>query len=287
MNRRRAAPPLSLALVAAFALPLAAQAPPSAPKTMELGKGPTVVIVHDLGGSRSSWMPTVRRLLPTHRVVLVDLPGHGESPLPDPFSLEAAAAAIDQVLAKQNPDSTVLVGKGMAGLVLMHALAAQPQRARGLVVIDAGLKAPLAITDQQRKRFNEWMDANYDAFLRMTMGRLGSDSAQSVAIHAQAALTPAVTMKSYMRAALAGDGGAALAKLARPPLFVATDRVFRPGPGSTTERTWDEAARSLGYPDPARIPMRRLRDAGYLAMSEQPDSLAAILREFSAAALAR
>ena len=60
---------LALAVLLAFALllsvaPPGAAAPPVAPKTLELGKGPTIVLVHDLGGNRSVWMPTVRKLRP-------------------------------------------------------------------------------------------------------------------------------------------------------------------------------------------------------------------------------
>ena len=89
---------------------------PVALKYTELGHGPTVVFVHGLGGSRMQWMPTVRKLITDHHVVLVDLPGHGESPMPDAFSFAACAAALDQVLAKQQGDSTVVVGHGLGGL---------------------------------------------------------------------------------------------------------------------------------------------------------------------------
>ncbi len=282
MNRRAVL--AAVAAVALSATALEAQAP-APPKTLEMGRGPAVVIVHDLGGSRTSWMATARRLMTTHRVVIVDLPGHGDTPLPDPFSIDAAAAALDLVLAKQNPDSTIVIGKGMGGLVLLHAMAAQPKRAKGLLLIDAGLKPPLKITDQQRKQFDQFIDANYDAFLKGTMGRLGRDSAQSVAIHAQAALTPPTTIKSYLRAALAADGGTKLAQVTVPIEFVASDRLFR-SPGSDADKPWAEVAQSLGYPDPAKVTVRRVRDAGFLIMSEQPDSLAAAIRAFSATALA-
>ena len=84
------------------------------------GRGPTVVLVHGLGSRASHWLPTARRLARTHRVVLAQLPGHGESALPDPFSLEACAEALDQVLAKQKPESTVIVAHGFGGLIALH-----------------------------------------------------------------------------------------------------------------------------------------------------------------------
>jgi pimeloyl-ACP methyl ester carboxylesterase len=276
---------LALAVLLAFALllsvaPPGTAAPPVAPKTLELGKGPTIVLVHDLGGNRSVWMPTVRKLLGKHRVVLVDLPGHGESPAPDPFTFEAAAEALDLVLAKQNPDSTVLVGKGIGGMLALLDLKAHPGRVRGLVVIETPLKSPLKIDDQEIKYFLSMLDSNYDQVLKMIFSKAGKDSIQGVTIHAMAAQTPPQTIKSYIGASLTGDATAALKSLQVPFLFVATDLLFKRGKSPGT------ALLTLGYEDTTSVPMRRIADAGYLVMQDQPDTLAAVIADFTARALA-
>ena len=129
----------------------AESAPPVTLKTTEFGRGPTVVLLHSLASNRMVWMPTAKKLLAGHRVVMVDLPGHGESELPEPFSLEACAEALDQVLAKQKPDSTVLVTLGMGALVAFKEVQAHPDRIRGLIVIDAATKAPMPIPDEQQQ----------------------------------------------------------------------------------------------------------------------------------------
>jgi pimeloyl-ACP methyl ester carboxylesterase len=258
-----------------------AAAPLEAPKTLELGKGPTLVIVHDMGGNRMSWMPTVRKLIGRHRVVLVDLPGHGESALPDPFTLEAAAEALDLVLAKQNPDSTVLVGKGVGGMLSLLDLKAHPGRARGVVLIETGLKSSLKIDDQEITYFLRQLDANYDQILKMIYARLGRDSIQGVAIHAMAAQTPPATIKKYLGASLTSDGTPALKALQVPFLFVATDRMLRGG------KSQGAALRDLGYEDTTAVQVRRIRDAGYMVMQDQPDTLAAVISEFTARTLAK
>jgi pimeloyl-ACP methyl ester carboxylesterase len=276
---------LAPAALLAFALllsvaPLGAATPPVAPKTLDLGKGPTIVLVHDLGGNRSVWMPTVRKLLGKHRVVLVDLPGHGESPAPDPFTLEAAAEALDLVLAKQNPDSTVLVGKGVGGMLALLDLKAHPGRVRGLVTIESALKSSLKIDDQEIKYFLAQLDANYDQVLKMIFGRAGKDSMQGVTIHAMAAQTPPQTIKAYIGASLTSDATSALKSLQVPFLLVVTDRLFKDGksPGSVL--------RVLGYEDTTSVPMRRIADAGYMVMQDQPDTLASVIADFTARALA-
>ena len=273
--------PAALLAVALFAAPLGAAAPTEAPKTLELGKGPTIVIVHDLGGSRTSWMPTARKLIGTHRVVLVDLPGHGGSALPDPFTLAAAAEALDLVLAKQNPDSTVLVGKGTGGMLALLALKAHPGRARGIVVIDAGLKSPMPIEDQMIKYFQRQLDERYDDMMKMIYTRLGRDSVQGMAIHAMAMQVPPMTMKAYWGALPLADASPAVKSLQVPLLFVATDRLFKGG------RSPGTVLREIGYEDTTAVPLRRISGAGYMVMQEQPDSLAAIINGFTAQALAK
>lgn len=279
---RRTARILALAVPVAvvLAMSIAWAAPPAAPKFLELGKGPTIVLVHELGGNRMIWMPTAKKLIGRHRVVLVDLPGHGGSPLPDPFTLEAAAEALDQVLALQNPDSTVIVGKGLGGMLSLMALKAHPGRARGLVLVETGLKSPLPIGDQEIQYFLAQMDENYDAILKMVFSRAGRDSAQGVAIHATAAQTPPASIKSYIGASLRADATPALKALQVPYLFVGTDQLFKGG------RTAGTALRTLGYEDTSAVPMRRIANAGYLVMQDQPDTLAAVVADFAARSLA-
>ncbi|MGC0366867.1 pimeloyl-ACP methyl ester carboxylesterase [Rhodococcus sp. 27YEA15] len=47
------------------------------------GSGPTLVLVHGIVHRRQAWDAVLEYLTPYRRVVTVDLPGHGESPLPE------------------------------------------------------------------------------------------------------------------------------------------------------------------------------------------------------------
>src|SRR6266436_2563603 len=218
-NVKRSTPKIMLVAAVILAVaPLARGAAPVELKTTEFGSGPTIVLVHGLGQGRLAWMPTARKLLSSYHVVMVDLPGHGDSPLPDPFSLEAASDALDQVIAKQKPDSTLVVGSGVGGLLAMMAASEHPAHQRGLVMIDVALKSPVLVDDQQKKMFYDFMEQNYDQFLHMTFGRMGRDSAQSVTIHAMAAQVAPNTMKAYFRALLDVDGTKSLKDLKTPML---------------------------------------------------------------------
>ena len=74
-----------------------------------------------------------------HRVVALDLPGHGASPLPPARSTlkaygECVGAAIDAA-----GEPVILVGHSMAGMVITTVAAAMPQRIKHLVYLCAYL----------------------------------------------------------------------------------------------------------------------------------------------------
>ena len=271
------------ALLAILAVALRAGAdttPPVMLKTTEFGHGPTVVLLHTVGSARMVWMPTAKKLLATHHVVMVDLPGHGESPLPDPFSLAACAEALDQVLAKQKPDSTVLVAHRFAGLIALTEVQVHPDRVRGLMVIDAATRSPTPIPEQQQQYFLTMLDEHYDEFLKGMMMGQARDSVQGNEMYSQAQSVPAASIKAYFKAALNADASGAL-KTMRPTLmFLASAKVWPDG------TDWPTIAKRLGYDDAPTLLTRRIPDCGPLIMKEQPDSLAAAIRDFTAQALA-
>ena len=277
MKSRTAA--LAALIAPLFAATLAAQTP-AALKFMELGHGPTVVFVHGLGGARLQWMPTVRKLITDHHVVMVDLPGHGDTPMPDPFSLDACAAALDQVLAQQKAESTVVVAHGLGGALALLDASAHPGRVKGLIVIDASLKPPMAIPDQQKKAFMDYMDANFGDFLKRVYTMMGRDSAEGVALHARAALVPEPQMKAYFHALFDLDASRALKNLKTPLLFVGSARTW----SDTT--SWAVVGKTRGFDNPGAVRARRVANSGAQMFADQPDTLAAVIRQFEASPLA-
>jgi pimeloyl-ACP methyl ester carboxylesterase len=261
--------------------PPAGSATPAATlKITEFGRGPTVVLLHALGSGRMVWMPTARKLLAGHHVVMVDLPGHGESPLPEPFSLEACAEALDQVLQKQRADSTVLVAHGMGALVALQEVQAHPDRVRGLIVIDAATRSPIKIPEQQQQYFFQMMEARYDEMLKSMMMNQGRDSTQGLELYALAQAVPPATIKAYLKSAMNVDASGALKKIKPSFLFVGSGKLW---PDTTS---WDAVAKRMGYEEAGPVATRRIKDSGALIMKEQPDSMAAVIGEFTARAIA-
>jgi pimeloyl-ACP methyl ester carboxylesterase len=273
---------IRLVMLGIAALTLAATlgaADPVAPKTTELGHGPTVVFVPGLGSSRTDWLPTARKLLGRYRVVLVDLPGHGDSPLPDPFSFASVGDALDAVLARQNADSTIVVAHQMGGRAALAALAAHPGHAKGLVLIDVPVGTPIPIDDQQRKQFLDFLDQNYEAVASRMFGNLGRDTTQSKAIYTSVSQTPPATVKAYVREAFFSDGNKDAKAVKVPIQFLFTSRVWK------ADRTAGAAFKQFGWADTSAS-ARRIPDSAYWVMKDQPDTLAAIIADFATARFA-
>src|SRR5437763_16552973 len=107
-NVQRQTSLFALAAAVGIAMRVAAvHADPVVLKTTDLGHGPTIVFVHGLGATRNDWLPTARRLVGRYHLVLVDLPGHGDSPPPEPLPFTTGGQALDGALARQNPERTI------------------------------------------------------------------------------------------------------------------------------------------------------------------------------------
>jgi pimeloyl-ACP methyl ester carboxylesterase len=234
------------------------------------------VFLPGLGGSRTDWMPVARKLLAGHRVVMVDLPGHGESALPDPFSFAEAGAALDAVLARQNADSTIVVASQFGGRVALAALAAHPERARGLLLVNTPLGVPMAIDDQRKKMFLNYMDMQYETVSKMMFGKLGRDSTQNASIYALFTQTSPATVKAFVREAFYSDGNSDWKRLPFPVAFVATGSAWR---GNATNGVVMER---FGWADTTAVVPQRLDDAEYWAMKDQPEQLAKLIGDYAA-----
>lgn len=82
---------------------------------------PPVVLVHGLGGDRHVWDPVLRGLTEEYDVVVVELPGFGDSPaLSDEPTPGALAAAVGARLHGAGLHRFHLVGHGLGGWVALE-----------------------------------------------------------------------------------------------------------------------------------------------------------------------
>jgi pimeloyl-ACP methyl ester carboxylesterase len=106
--------------------------------TIELGQGPPIVFVHGLSGCWQNWLEQLPALAEEHRVVAVDLPGFGQSPMPSgEITISGYAALLDRLLAQLGIDAAAVVGNSMGGFIAAELAIAVPQRVDRLVLISA------------------------------------------------------------------------------------------------------------------------------------------------------
>jgi pimeloyl-ACP methyl ester carboxylesterase len=107
------------------------------------GDGPTVVLVHGLGGSHLNWDLFAPLLTAHARVLAVDLPGFGRSePGTRQATVQANVAVLHRFLREVVGGPAVLVGNSMGGMISILATAAEPELVHGLVLLDAAVPGP-------------------------------------------------------------------------------------------------------------------------------------------------
>jgi pimeloyl-ACP methyl ester carboxylesterase len=126
---------------------------------VQAGRGRTIVLVHGFTGSKENWLPLMRELSRSYRVIAPDLPGWGEStrlrgadygPVAQAErlrefllvvqgaapSLRGAATAHSAARAPYRPP-TVVVGHSMGGQILGLLAAKHPDALNRIVLMDA------------------------------------------------------------------------------------------------------------------------------------------------------
>jgi len=102
-------------------------------RTWERGEGPPLLLIHGYGGA--AWnFSELAPLLPGHRLLIPDLPGHGASaPLPSSASLGGYADALAATL----PGPVDVLGHSLGGVVALRLAERRPDLVRSIVLAAA------------------------------------------------------------------------------------------------------------------------------------------------------
>jgi pimeloyl-ACP methyl ester carboxylesterase len=106
---------------------------------VEAGKGPVVLLVHGVAGSRHIWDAVIPQLAERFRVVAPDLAGHGESEKPrGDYSLGAYATSLRDLLEVLGYPRATVVGHSLGGGIAMQFAYQFPDRCERLVLVASG-----------------------------------------------------------------------------------------------------------------------------------------------------
>jgi pimeloyl-ACP methyl ester carboxylesterase len=101
---------------------------------------PPFVLVHGLASNARMWDGVASSLAASgHRVVTVDLRGHGRSSKPEgPYDVPTVAGDLAVLIAGLELDRPVVAGQSWGGNVVVELAARQPDAIRGIVCVDGG-----------------------------------------------------------------------------------------------------------------------------------------------------
>ncbi len=266
--------------------------------TIELGPerspgGQPVVFVHGLAGSWPNWLEQLPVFAHEHRVVSLDLPGFGHSPMPtEPISISGYARLLDRLLGQLGIDAAAVVGNSMGGFISAELAIAFPQRVERLALVSAagistydyrpGMRVLPAMRRAERvlEASGAWVASKSDAVVRRARLR-------------EAALNVVVRHPGRLPAALAAEQVRGAGK---PGFLPALQSIFEydfrerlPEIACPTLIVWGDRDRLVPLRDAdvfaELIPNSRkvvFADTGHMSMLERPTAFNELLEGFLA-----
>lgn len=117
---------------------------------VDIGDGPPLVFVHGLSGCWQNWLCQIPEFAQDHRVIAVDLPGFGQSPMPEEkISISGYGRWLDGLFDALDIEAAAVVGNSMGGFIGAEAAIKFPHRVERLVLVSA---AGLSVEHQRDDR---------------------------------------------------------------------------------------------------------------------------------------
>jgi 3-oxoadipate enol-lactonase len=103
---------------------------------LDSGKGKTVVLIHGFCGSNAYFQKVIPLLENEYRVIAIDLPGHGKSPVNgSDFSIEDIAMLLNELLDELSLEKVMMFGHSLGGYATLAFAEAYPEKLSGFSLI--------------------------------------------------------------------------------------------------------------------------------------------------------
>ncbi len=122
-------------------------------KYSDLGKGNAIVLLHGYLETGEVWRPLEKLLAINHRVLTVDLPGHGGSEVTaETHTVEYMAEAVRAVIKESGEKKVLLAGHSLGGYVTLAFAEKYPELLSGYVLFHSHPFADSPEAKAKRKR---------------------------------------------------------------------------------------------------------------------------------------
>jgi pimeloyl-ACP methyl ester carboxylesterase len=192
----------------------------------DAGKGASpLLFIHGLGGDHTTFVRQFEHFRRHHRVVAIDLRGHGRSDAPPQgYTLAELSEELAWACYELGLYRPVFIGQGLGGMIAVECACRHPDLPAGIAALDA----PLPPTPELRARTQRVLDAlsdstNPDALRQALEGLslLVPDPQRRTRILEQVASLPPQVATSLWESACGWDASAALAACHIPMLYIA------------------------------------------------------------------
>lgn len=137
------------------------------------GTGNTVVLLHGFLETLAIWKPLEEPLSKTHRVVTIDLLGHGKTGCVEAVhSMPDMAHAVHAVLEHLGIKTASFVGHSMGGYVVLAYAQQYPEAIIGLCLLNSTSLADSAEKQHQRDRAVQAVQQNLGLFVKTAIPNL-------------------------------------------------------------------------------------------------------------------
>jgi len=138
------------------------------------GKGKhTLVLVHCWSGNLGFWREQVPALADKARLILVDLPGHGQSDKPHTsYTMDFLAGAVLAAMRDAHVDKATLLGHSMGVPVICRVYKQAPERVAALVELDGTLRRPTMTKEQSDQFIAPFRAPDYREHTRKFLGTM-------------------------------------------------------------------------------------------------------------------
>ena len=139
------------------------------------GHGKPVVLLHGFLENSSMWNHLVPEITKSHRVIAIDLLGHGQTGcLGYVHSMELMAEAVEAVLNSLKIEKFTCIGHSMGGYVALAYAEKHPQALNGLCLMNSTFQADNKERKTLRTRANNMAKTSFDNLVRMSFINLFS-----------------------------------------------------------------------------------------------------------------
>lgn len=242
----------------------------------EKGKGKPVLLIHGFPMNASIWDKFSEPLSTSFKVISVDLPGFGNSPLlPGQFSLDDVAEVVIQNLHEKEIDQLIPIGHSLGGYVLLAMVRKKPEMFPGFGLFHSTALADATEKKESRNKVIEFIKKNgAKAFTSNFIQPLFSDSGHPGVpfVREMNMKTNADTLIGYLSAMRdRPDQSSLLEAYQKPILFIAGSKD--PGiPVSTINQQAEKAANPT---------VKILGDQAHMGLIEDVETTSSIVYEFA------